>query len=178
MNNFIKLSLVFTSIASSVFALDINKDIEVEGQLRIGYVNDINHNTTNAIGGHIGLKTKPFEQFTVATTIYTTNQIGTNSSSSEFTFLSSQNKSYTILGEAYIEANRSNTTLKAGRLLIDTPFINSDDVQWAMDRPLPVDNRAPLIIGVDVARFGDNDTVIYPRIGAAAGLDKNPILCS
>jgi hypothetical protein len=44
-------------------------------------------------------------------------------------------------------------------------FINSDDVQWAMDRPLPVDNRAPLIIGVDVARFGDNDTVIYPRIG-------------
>ena len=44
-------------------------------------------------------------------------------------------------------------------------FINSDDVRWAGSRPLPMHNKAPLIIGVDVARFGDNDTVIYPRIG-------------
>ncbi len=44
-------------------------------------------------------------------------------------------------------------------------FINSDDVIAAASRTLPVDNRAPLIIGVDVARFGDNDTVILPRIG-------------
>ena len=34
-----------------------------------------------------------------------------------------------------------------------------------MARILPFDNRAPLIIGVDVARYGDNDTVIYPRLG-------------
>lgn len=44
-------------------------------------------------------------------------------------------------------------------------FINSDDVSWAQMRPIPMDNTAPLIIGVDVARFGDNDTVIYPRLG-------------
>ena len=44
-------------------------------------------------------------------------------------------------------------------------FINSDDVQACIRRPLPVNNQAPLVIGVDVARFGDNDTVIYPRIG-------------
>ena len=45
-------------------------------------------------------------------------------------------------------------------------FINSDDVEYAMKRLLPVSNTAaPLVIGVDVARFGDNDTIIYPRIG-------------
>jgi hypothetical protein len=44
-------------------------------------------------------------------------------------------------------------------------FINADDVDLAMIRPVPVDNKAPLIIGVDVARFGDNNTVIYPRLG-------------
>jgi hypothetical protein len=44
-------------------------------------------------------------------------------------------------------------------------FIDKEMVDLAMVRALPVDNRAPLIIGVDVARFGEDDTVIYPRIG-------------
>lgn len=44
-------------------------------------------------------------------------------------------------------------------------FMNSDDVAWAMKREIPFENTAPLVIGVDVARFGDNETVIYPRIG-------------
>ena len=44
-------------------------------------------------------------------------------------------------------------------------FINSEDVNHSMSRPLPFSNKAPLVIGGDVARFGDNDTVIFPRIG-------------
>lgn len=46
-----------------------------------------------------------------------------------------------------------------------TEFIPRDAVSEAMLRPLPYDNQAPLIIGVDVARYGSDDTVIYPRIG-------------
>ena len=44
-------------------------------------------------------------------------------------------------------------------------FISSDDVDLASRRPLEIDDDAPLVIGVDVARFGKNETVIYPRIG-------------
>ena len=44
-------------------------------------------------------------------------------------------------------------------------FISTESVELAKIRPFPVDNKAPLVIGVDVARFGDDDTVIYPRIG-------------
>jgi len=44
-------------------------------------------------------------------------------------------------------------------------FINMEDVDAARIRFLPNDPKAPLIIGVDVARFGDNNTVIYPRVG-------------
>lgn len=44
-------------------------------------------------------------------------------------------------------------------------FMNNDDVSAAMKRPIPFDNKQPLIIGVDVARYGEDDTVIYPRIG-------------
>ena len=44
-------------------------------------------------------------------------------------------------------------------------FINSDEVEQAMFRLPEEDKTAPLIIGVDVARFGDNSTIIYPRVG-------------
>ena len=46
-----------------------------------------------------------------------------------------------------------------------TQFISQEAVTEAMFRPLVVNNKAPLIIGVDVARFGSNNTVIFPRIG-------------
>lgn len=44
-------------------------------------------------------------------------------------------------------------------------FMPTDSIDEAMRRPIVPDAHAPLIIGVDVARFGDDETVIYPRIG-------------
>lgn len=44
-------------------------------------------------------------------------------------------------------------------------FIPTADVEAAMVRPLVEDRSAQLRIGVDVARFGDDDSVIYPRLG-------------
>jgi hypothetical protein len=47
-------------------------------------------------------------------------------------------------------------------------FISSDQVEAAMARNVVADRSAPLLIGVDVARFGDDETVIYPRVGMDA----------
>ncbi len=48
----------------------------------------------------------------------------------------------------------------------DVQFMSSDQVQEAMERPkFRDDQNAPLIVGVDVARFGNDATVIYPRFG-------------
>ena len=44
-------------------------------------------------------------------------------------------------------------------------FIPTAMVQRAQQRPLITDPFAPLIIGVDVARYGDDESVLYPRIG-------------
>ncbi len=44
-------------------------------------------------------------------------------------------------------------------------FIPSDLVEEAQGREVTEDRYAPLLIGVDVARFGENESVIYPRIG-------------
>jgi hypothetical protein len=44
-------------------------------------------------------------------------------------------------------------------------FIPTDAVELAQSRDVVPDKYAPLLIGVDVARFGDNESVIYPRVG-------------
>ena len=47
-------------------------------------------------------------------------------------------------------------------------FMPSDLVDEAMQREVVLDRQAPLRIGVDVARYGDDETVILPRIGCDA----------
>lgn len=49
----------------------------------------------------------------------------------------------------------------------DLQFIPTTDVEGCVAREMDerVDWSAPVILGVDVARFGDDKTVIYPRIG-------------
>lgn len=44
-------------------------------------------------------------------------------------------------------------------------FMPTDAVEGAMLRDIAVDRSDQLLIGVDVARFGDDESVIYPRIG-------------
>jgi hypothetical protein len=49
-----------------------------------------------------------------------------------------------------------------------TQFIGPELVQEAMDRELIPSRTDPLVIGVDVARFGDDESVIFPRRGMDA----------
>lgn len=44
-------------------------------------------------------------------------------------------------------------------------FIGTGDVEEAQSRELVEDRLAPFVLGVDVARFGDDESVIYPRKG-------------
>lgn len=44
-------------------------------------------------------------------------------------------------------------------------FIGQDVVEAAQTRPLPINKYSPLIIGVDVSRFGEDESIIYPRLG-------------
>lgn len=45
-------------------------------------------------------------------------------------------------------------------------FMPTEKVEEAMKREAPAEQAgAPLIIGVDVARFGEDETVIFPRVG-------------
>lgn len=49
-----------------------------------------------------------------------------------------------------------------------TSFISFDVALEATKRQLPDGNNMPVVLGVDVARFGDDATIIYPRAGRDA----------
>ena len=55
-------------------------------------------------------------------------------------------------------------------------FIPTDSVLEAMEREAYDDRSSSLVFGVDVARFGDDDSVIYPRMGRDASSWKPIIL--
>lgn len=44
-------------------------------------------------------------------------------------------------------------------------LLGPDDVRAAINRELPKKNTAPVVLGVDVARYGDDSSIIYPRQG-------------
>lgn len=50
----------------------------------------------------------------------------------------------------------------------DRQFIPSELISDATRRVVVVDSGAPLVLGVDVARFGEDRTIIYPRRGMDA----------
>lgn len=57
-----------------------------------------------------------------------------------------------------------------------TSFIPLDLALEATRRPLPEGNAAPIVLGVDVARFGGDASVIYPRQGRDARTRRPEIL--
>jgi hypothetical protein len=50
----------------------------------------------------------------------------------------------------------------------DKQFISRDKVEAAVNRDVPLDRHAPLIMGVDIARYGDDSTIIAFRQGRNA----------
>ena len=101
-----------------------------EGELRFGAVrtedSEDKKRTTLSFGGRVSLSTKPIYGLSATATMFTTNALFGRDE--EAMFLDSNSKSYSILGESYIKFNSGNTTLKAGRQIIDTPYADSDDI--------------------------------------------------
>jgi hypothetical protein len=84
-----------------------------------------------AAGGSIGLKTGYFrERFAFGATGYTSQKLQGDQDEDGTLLLKPGQKSYTVLGELYGEALLwQGARLTAGRRLLETPYINGDDVR-------------------------------------------------
>lgn len=173
------LSLVAVSlVASSAFGAssleEAFKNGSVNGEIRLLNIVNTNDSTkassaSTGIGGKLHFETEALYGVKVGATAYTSNPIKplTNETSPVTLMFDkdSQNKAkgFTVLGEAYIQADMGKTTLKIGRQQIDSPLAGSDDV-----RMIPNTFEAGLIINKDLP----DTTLIAGYVRGMMGLDS------
>jgi len=160
---------LFSFICSSILLYGSGIDEAIEGithkgELRFGAIQTKDSldrvDTTVAFGGRVSLSTKPINGLSATGTFFTTNALFGRDE--EPMFLDSNGKSYSILGESYIKFNIANTTLKAGRQIVDTPYADSDDIGM-----VPNSFEGYTLVNKDV----ENTTIVLAWLDKWAGVD-------
>ncbi len=85
---------------------------------------------TQTLGGYLGYISPVHKGFRAGAKLYTTNPVGAND---DGFFLSSRNKGYNIIGDAWLQADFAKTQIRLGRQELDTPLINTDDIGMIPD---------------------------------------------
>ncbi len=133
----------------------------VDGYVRAGYQTDGEDATDLALGGKFHVETNAWYGLSAGASFYTTHAIGSHDGAGFF-FFDSNNESYDILGEAYLQAQYENTTFKAGRQEIDTPYADTDDIGM-----VPNAFEAYVLTNTDLS----GTTLIAAYISKMAGVD-------
>ena len=158
MKKIIALSVITMSLVSSANASDdlgsMFSEGKVSGQIRMFYIDrayegsagNTTHRDSTAIGGHLKFVTDDYNGLKFGTAFYTTNRVGLNQHNVEDpSLLGTNNESYSLLGEAFVEYKMSNTVLKGGRVKYNSPMIGTDDA-----RMLPNLTEAYMITNNDI----------------------------
>jgi hypothetical protein len=152
-------------VVNPLFATDDLQHGAVSGQIRFGAVSiDDNHNSAESItlGGKLSYKSPVYHGLRFTSSFYSTNPVaGYNR---ESLFLSSTNKAYSILGEAYLNTRFGNTAIKIGRQEIDTPFADTDD-----NGMVPNTFEAVMLTNNSLA----NTTITASHLHRWAGIDSD-----
>lgn len=114
--------------ANAVFAAE--NAGTVFGNLRIGFIEADDENGENtggsAIGGKLGYISPQWKGLSAGATFYATQKLFDNDNGD---FFGSDNQSYAIAGEAFIQGDFANTMIKAGRFEFDSPHADTDDIR-------------------------------------------------
>lgn len=166
-----KLSLVAVSLlATSTFAADTIASMFAEGKVKgeiRGYYMEGNRwvaGTNNvlsdddrsgfALGGHLKYETAPLYGVSLGGSFYTANGLGLNSDkvtakgkleSAQTSLLDANGKAIDVLSEAYVQYAVAKTIFKAGRQVLDTPWVNGAD-----SRMIPNSFEAYVLINKDL----------------------------
>ncbi|CAA6800710.1 MAG: Unknown protein [uncultured Sulfurovum sp.] len=109
-----------------------NSDYELNGYIRGTYhIHDIKNDKKyedDAIGGKLHYETPSYEGMKLGTSLYFTSKLFNDDNSDIIPLRGEYEKSYTILGELYLEGKLGETRLKIGRQELNTPFADMDDI--------------------------------------------------
>jgi len=140
MKKHIVLSGLIIGLLSSVNAAEDLSSMftegKVSGQIRMfsidrtyqGSAGNSLHRNGTALGGHLKFETGDYKGLKAAVGFYTTNHIA-SSPTVDPTLFGENNDGYSIIGEAYLQYTRQNTTFKGGRQTLETPMAGGDDAR-------------------------------------------------
>jgi len=167
-----KVSLVLLSILS-VEAQSLSSALEqtkVDGYLRATYqahnVEDDRIYRDDAVGGKVHIQTGAFYGVSLGASLYSSNAIFNDDNRGLVPLRGEKHKSYTILGEAYMQLDFKNSMLKVGRQEIDTPFADRDDIGM-----VPNSFEAAIFENRDI----EDTTIFLGDIQKMAGVDADVV---
>ncbi len=179
MKKILKISLAASVILSSVYADESVKTAnsvkemfsngQVSGQIRLGYL-DVNTKVTGendtsatAIGGQLKFETASLNGISLGAAVYTSQAItalsGEQNDGKFNEELTSSEKHYTELAEAYINYTYNGLNIRVGRQLLDTPLADGDDYRMtpntfeAAVASYTFDNIGLTLIGANIQRW-------------------------
>jgi hypothetical protein len=133
------------------------------GNVRLGFIqaeDDAGEETDgSAIGGKLGYISPSWNGLSAGATFYATGELFDDENGD---FFSSENGSYSILGEAYVQGMYGNSMLRLGRFELDTPHADTDDI-----RMVPNTFQGLLLSNTDIA----GTTLYLTHLDKWAGVD-------
>lgn len=137
------------------------KNATTDGYIRAGFQHQDEGELS--IGGKLHLQTAPIAGMSFGTSFYTTNGIN-DKYNDGIAFFSTDQRSYSILGEAYIQAEIQNTFLKVGRQELDTPYADTDDIGM-----VPNTFEGLSVVNNDI----EDTTIVLAHLQKMSGVDAD-----
>ena len=157
-------TILIIMIASIVVADETN--IDYSGNIRLGaqYHDSQTSGNDIAIGGSLHAQSQALYGVSVGATLFTTQSLFEKNDAQGVPFFASDLQAYSILQEAYLKVDFQNTTLVAGRQMLDTPFLDSDDIGM-----IPNAFEAYTLSNQDL----QDTTFVYAYVRNMAGVDAD-----
>ena len=160
----IYLVLLNITILEAGSLSDALSNAKVDGYIRGTYqTHDIKNDKVHkddALGGKVHIETLPFAGFSLGISLYSSNALFNNDNSVLSTLRGESEKSYSLVGEGYIQTQFGKSLIKVGRQELDTPFADRDDVGM-----IPNTFEAGVLINKELA----NTTIFLAQIRKMAG---------
>jgi len=166
----VNLMLLVVLSANAETLSDALEQTKANGYLRGTYQShDVKDDRTyqdDALGGKVHIETGSFYGVSLGASLYSSNALFNDDNHGLVPLRGENHKSYTILGEAYMQLDFGKSRLKVGRQEIETPFAQVDNIGM-----VPNSFESAIFDNRDI----DDSTIFLGQIQRMAGVDADVV---
>ncbi len=131
------MSLILSGVALVAIAQDSlrtklgagNYLAHLNGELRLGTIKSSGSDTTFALGGHLHFDTPEYHGLMAGVSFYGVSDLGVTPDRPNEEFFGSKGQGGLFVSQAFVAYKHKNFELEGGRLSLDTPHADSDDIR-------------------------------------------------